>query len=81
MASFTFAELGDKSNEVAEAAFSGPVDITAQGKRKFVLMTVEQFDRLRQANQQKTQHIDDMEEDERDSLIAALETVARTGGA
>ena len=46
MASFTLTDLGNRSGEVVEAAFGGPVDITKRGKRKFVLLTAEQFDRL-----------------------------------
>src|SRR5258708_38300227 len=33
--------------EIVEAAFRGPVEITRRGKRKFVLLTAEEHDRLR----------------------------------
>lgn len=79
MASFTLAELGHRSNEVAEATSDGPVEITAQGRRKFVLMTAEQFDRMRQGSGQKAHHIDDIEPREREELITALESVAERG--
>lgn len=47
MATFTLTDLGNKSGEVVEAAFRGPVDITSRGRRKFVLLTADDFDRLR----------------------------------
>lgn len=50
MRSFSLTDLSNKSGEVVEAAYSGPVDITRRGKRKFVLMTAEQYDHLRRAN-------------------------------
>lgn len=46
MTTFTLTDLGNRSGEVVEAAFNGPVEITKRGKRKFVLLTAEQFDRL-----------------------------------
>ncbi len=46
MASYTLTDLSNKSGEIVEAAFRGPVDITKHGKRKFVLLTADQFDRL-----------------------------------
>jgi antitoxin Phd len=46
VASFTLTDLDNRSGEVVEAAFGGPVDITKRGKRKFVLLTAQQFDRL-----------------------------------
>lgn len=49
MTSFTLTDLGNKSGEVVEAAFRGPVEITSRGRRKFVLLTAEEFDRLRAA--------------------------------
>lgn len=47
MRSFSLTDLSNKSGEVVEAAYTGPVDITRRGKRKFVLMTADQYDRLR----------------------------------
>lgn len=49
MRSFSLTDLSNKSGEVVEAAYVAPVDITRRGKRKFVLMTAEQYDRLRRA--------------------------------
>ncbi|MCO5067058.1 MAG: type II toxin-antitoxin system prevent-host-death family antitoxin [Rhizobiaceae bacterium] len=47
MRSFTLTELANKCGEVVAAAYTGPVDITRHGKRRFVIMTAEQYDELR----------------------------------
>ncbi len=49
MRRFSLTDLSNKSGEVVEAAYSGPVEITRRGKRKFVIMTAEQYDKLRRA--------------------------------
>lgn len=46
MSTFTLTELSNKSGEILEAAYRGPVALTRHGKRKYVLLTAEQFDRL-----------------------------------
>ena len=78
MATFTLTELGNKSGEIVEEAFKGPVDITSRGKRKFVLLTAERFDRLTRAGAQRSRHVDDLTDRERTSILAGLdEIVAR----
>jgi len=46
VAHFPPTDLSNRSGEVVEAAFRGPVEITRRGKRKFVLLTAEKYDRL-----------------------------------
>ncbi len=41
MAHFSLTDLSNRSGEVVEAAFRGPVEITRRGKRKFMLLTAE----------------------------------------
>lgn len=53
MTRFTLTDLGNKSGEVVEAAYRGPVEITKRGTRKFVLLTAEHFDRLSERNAQR----------------------------
>lgn len=77
MASFTLTDLGNKSGEVVEAAFRGPVDITKRGKRKFVLLTAEQFDRLAGCSAQRAHRVEDLSAEEREELLAGLDAVAR----
>lgn len=80
MASFTLTDLGNRSGEVVEAAFRGPVDITKRGKRKFVLLTAEQFDRLTASATQRAHRVEDLTAPERDEILAGLDAVARAGG-
>jgi antitoxin Phd len=46
LARFSLTDLSNRSGEVVEAAFRGPVEITRRGKRKFILLTAEDYDRL-----------------------------------
>jgi antitoxin Phd len=77
MPSFTLTDLGNKSGEVVEAAFRGPVEITSRGKRKFVLLTADQFDRLREgASSQRAFHVNDLTAAERDYFATGLDQLA-----
>ena len=77
MPSFTLTELGNKSGEIVEAAFRGPVDITSRGKRKFVLLTADKFDKLKSgAITQRAYHADDLSAVERDNFLAGLDQIA-----
>ena len=80
MASFTRADLGNRLGDVIEAAFAGPVDITERGKRKFVFLTAEDFDRIAGRSSQRAYHVNDLTDAEREELIAGLEAVARGEG-
>ncbi|RWM06661.1 MAG: type II toxin-antitoxin system Phd/YefM family antitoxin [Mesorhizobium sp.] len=75
MTSFTLTDLGNKSGEVVEAAYRGPVEITKRGKRKFVLLTVELFDRLSGRSAQRAYRVEDLKGDERDEILAGLDAV------
>jgi antitoxin Phd len=77
MATFTLTDLGNKSGEVIEAAFRGPVDITKRGKRKFVLLTAEQFDRMAAKSPQRAHRAEDLTGAERDEILAGLDAIAR----
>jgi antitoxin Phd len=76
MARFTLTELGNKSGEVVEAAFSGPVEITSRGKRKFVLMTAAQFDRLKVSQNQRAFSAENLTVEESREILSGLDTVA-----
>lgn len=80
MATFTLTDLGNRSGEVVEAAFNGPVDITKRGKRKFVLLTAEQFDRVASRGTQRAHRVEDLTGDERNHLLAGLDAIAREDG-
>jgi antitoxin Phd len=74
MANFSLTDLSNRSGEVVEAAFRGPVEITRRGKRKFVLLTAEAYDRLvSAADTRQAFHADDAPEEVAAMMLAALE--------
>ncbi|MEQ1951199.1 type II toxin-antitoxin system Phd/YefM family antitoxin [Mesorhizobium sp. CN2-181] len=76
MPSFTLTELNNRSGEVVEAAYEGPVDITSRGKRRFVIMTAAHYDRLKGKSAQRAHHVDHLSEEERRDFLAAMDAVA-----
>jgi antitoxin Phd len=73
MAHFSLTDLSNRSGEVVEAAFRGPVDITRRGKRKFVLLTAEDYDRLASAaDTRRAIHADDASDEVAAMMLAAL---------
>jgi prevent-host-death family protein len=73
MARFSLTDLTNRSGEVIEAAFRGPVEITRRGKRKFMLLTAEDYDRLvRAADTRRAFHADDASEGVAAMMLAAL---------
>ena len=75
---FSLTDLSNRSGEVVEAAFRGPVEITRRGKRKFVLLTAEDYDRLvSAADTRRAFHADDAPEDIAAMMLAALEDKER----
>lgn len=73
VANFSLTDLSNRSGEVVEAAFRGPVDITRRGKRKFVLLLAEEYDRLvRAADTRRAFHADDVPDDVATMMLQAL---------
>ncbi len=78
MRRFSLTDLSNRSGEVVEAAFRGPVEITRHGKRKFVLLTAEEYDRLiSAADTRRAFHADDVPEGIARLMLAALESNKR----
>ena len=76
MASYTLTELNNRSGEVIEAAYAGPVEITSRGKRKFVIMTAAQYDRMAGRSAQRAHHLDAMTDRGRADFAAAMDAIA-----
>ena len=73
MAHFSLTDLSNRSGEVVEAAFRGPVEITSRGKRKFILLTADDYDRLvSAADTRRAFHADDAPEEIAALMLAAL---------
>jgi prevent-host-death family protein len=78
---FSLTDLSNRSGEVVEAAFRGPVEITRHGKRKFVLLTAEDYDRLvSAADVRRAFHADDAPDEIAAMLLRALDDNDHTAG-
>lgn len=74
MRNFSATELANKTGDVLAAAAQEPVNIQRHGKSRYVLLSIEQFERLNaRADQRRAVHVDDLSADEADLLIAQLE--------
>ena len=74
MRNFSATELANKTGDVLAAAAQEPVHIQRHGKSRYVLLSVEQFERLNaRSDHRRSQHVDDMDVAEAERLIAALE--------
>ena len=74
MRNFTSTELANKTGDVLAAAAQEPVNIQRHGKARYVLLSVEQFERLSaRADLRRAVHVADLPEDEAVQLIAHLE--------
>jgi antitoxin Phd len=80
MSTFTLTELSNKSGEILEAAYKGPVELTRHGKRKYVLLTAEEFDRMQKTGTQRAYRTDDLPPDLRDSLLGGLDEIVERDG-
>jgi antitoxin Phd len=75
---FSLTDLSNRSGEVVEAAFRGPVEITRRGKRKFILLTAEEYDRLvGAADTRRAFHADEVPDEVAAMMLTAL---AEEGG-
>ena len=73
MAQFSLTDLTNRSGEVVEAAFRGPVEITRRGKRKFILLTAQDYDRLlNAADTRRAFHADDAPKGVAAMMLTAL---------
>ena len=74
MRKFTSTELANKTGDVLAAAAQEPMIIQRHGKARYVLLSVEQFERLRmRADQRRAVHVDNLAANEAEQLIAQLE--------
>lgn len=74
MRNFSSTELANKTGDVLAAAAQEPVNIQRHGKPRYVLLTVEQFERLNaKVDQRRAVHVEDLAPDEAEQLIAQLE--------
>ena len=76
MASYSTSDLSRKSGDIIAEALRRPVTITQRGKPRLVLLSSEDYERLRIAGETRTHfRLDSMPEDlsrEFDAAVAAL---------
>jgi PHD/YefM family antitoxin component YafN of YafNO toxin-antitoxin module len=73
MKSFSTAELARKTGDVTHAASQAPVSITQHKKPRFVMMSVEMFERL---NPQRSYGVDEIPDEILEWLVPGLEKIA-----
>lgn len=80
MREFTTADLNKHVGEVTDAARRGPVYITHHRKPRFVLMAIEDYEKLRgRDDHRKAFTIDTMPEDIAEGLLALADSYSTEG--
>jgi prevent-host-death family protein len=75
VARFYLIDLSNNLTKVLEAAPKGPVELTRDGERQFVLLTAAAYDRLsRSADTRRAFHADDAPTDLAARMLSALES-------
>lgn len=76
MLRFSLTELNRNSGAIVEAAHRAPVELTGRGKRKFVLLAAEDYDRL-VSQPRRAYHVGSMSAEELDFFQTGLGGQAR----
>ena len=71
MLRFSLTDLNRAPGAIVEAAHRGPVELTGRGKRKFVLLSAEDYDRL-VSQAKRAFHIQSMTPEELDFFYDGL---------
>lgn len=74
MQSFSATDLSTKTGDVLAVAAQEAVEIKRHGKARFVVLSVEQYERLTtRGDTRRSIHIDDMSDAKSAALVAELE--------
>ncbi|MDF2143286.1 type II toxin-antitoxin system prevent-host-death family antitoxin [Paenirhodobacter sp. CAU 1674] len=74
MRSFSSTELANKTGDVLAAAAAAPVVIKRHGKARFVILSIERYDRLTAGHDtRRAFHVSDLSDAEAEELVKALE--------
>lgn len=74
MRQFSATDLANKTGDVLALAAQQPVVITRHGKPRFVVLTKEEFEALRQSKDSQTaHHVDDLHDAEATRLVNELQ--------
>ena len=75
MQQFSATDLANKTGDVLALAAQQPVAIARHGKRRFVVLSTEKFEALRQTKDSSTSHhVNDLSDTEAARLVAELQT-------
>lgn len=82
MKSFSTGDLSRKIGDVTHAASQAPISITQHNKPRYVMMSMEAFERLNSVpkNPRRVVRASDPPEDVLEWLLPQLEAFAETGG-
>ena len=73
MRQFSATDLANKTGDVLAVAAQQPVAIARHGKRRFVVLSTEEFEALRQGKDSRTaHHVDDLDDAEATRLMTEL---------
>jgi prevent-host-death family protein len=72
MERFTVTRLNRTPGQILDAAHRGPVELTERGRRKFVILAADHYDRLKGYASQRYHHIDDLSDEDRAFFAAGL---------
>ena len=73
MDSYTVTKLNKTPSEVLDAAYRRPVQLTEHGRRKYVVMAADHYDRMVRTDPRKAYHLPDAPDDVKAEILAALD--------
>lgn len=73
MKQFSSTELANRTGDVLAAAAEAPITIARHGKPRFVMLSTEQYERLRRADTRRAFNVSDLTDAEAEKLIADLQ--------
>jgi prevent-host-death family protein len=76
---FTSQDLQKRSGEIADAALLEPVSITYHGRRRLVIMSTAEYERLQKAAEPRVYTIDQIPDDLLEDLAGAKMSSAHAG--
>jgi prevent-host-death family protein len=73
MKQFSSTDLANRTGDVLAAAAEAPVAIARHGKPRFVMLSIERYERLRGRETRRGLHVSDLTDAEAEKLISDLQ--------
>ena len=77
MDSFTVTKLNKMPSQVLDAAYRRPVELTEHGRRKYVVMAADHYDRMVRIDPRKAYYLPDAPDEVRAEILVALDAEAK----